>query len=68
MIMYIPVLVDVMMEKPKKIETNKILISETINKYLTLYSKVKDKIMYGTDLFAVSDEYNDVTSYIELVD
>lgn len=45
-----------------------ILIAEKINKYINLYPLVKSKIMYGTDFFAVSDEYNDVSSYIELID
>jgi len=45
-----------------------ILISDIINKYLSLYPDVKNKIMYGTDFFAVSDEYNDVSSYIEIID
>ncbi len=51
-------------------ERNKqnILVSDIINKYFTLYPKVKKKIMYGTDFFAVSDEYNDVSSYIQIVD
>lgn len=51
-------------------ERNKqnIIISDIINKYLKQYPKVKKKIMYGTDFFAVSDEYNDVSSYIKIMD
>lgn len=44
------------------------IIGSTINKYFKKYPKVKKKIMYGTDFFAVSDEYNDVSSYIEVID
>lgn len=45
-----------------------LLISNTINKYIKEYPKIKKKIMYGTDFFAVSDEYNDVSSYIKIID
>jgi predicted TIM-barrel fold metal-dependent hydrolase len=33
-----------------------------------MYPKVKKKIMYGTDFFAVSEEYSDVSSYIKVLD
>lgn len=42
-------------------------IAKTINKYIEKYPQVKKKIMYGTDFFASSDEYNDVSSYEELI-
>lgn len=44
------------------------LIADTINKYFDIYPSVKNKIMYGTDFFAVSDEYSDVSSYIKVID
>jgi len=44
-----------------------ILISEIINKYINMYPTIKTKIMYGTDFFAISDEYNDVSSYIDII-
>ena len=39
-----------------------------LNKYFDIYPSVKNKIMYGTDFFAVSDEYSDVSSYIKVID
>ncbi len=53
--------------KAQRDKQNKV-ISEVINKYILKYPNVKKKIMYGTDFFAISDEYNDVSSYIEIVD
>lgn len=49
-------------------EKQNVMIADTINKYFKHYPKVKRKIMYGTDFFAVSDEYNDVSSYIKVID
>lgn len=51
-------------------ERNKqnILISNIINKYINIYPNIKKKLMYGTDFFAVSDEYSDVSSYVQIVD
>lgn len=51
-------------------ERNKqnVYISNVINRYIDIYPNVKKKIMYGTDFFAVSDEYNDVSSYIKVVE
>jgi predicted TIM-barrel fold metal-dependent hydrolase len=43
-------------------------ISDTINKFIKQYPSVKKKIMYGTDFFAISEEYSDVSSYIEVLD
>ena len=48
-------------------EQNK-LIADTLNKYMKKHPNIKKKIMYGTDFFAVSDEYNDVSSYIKVLD
>lgn len=45
-----------------------LLIADTLNKYIKQYPNIKKKIMYGTDFFAISDEYNDVSSYIKLLD
>lgn len=55
-------------ENDKEREKQNILIAEVINKYFKYYPKTKKKIMYGTDFFAVSDEYNDVSSYIKILD
>ena len=44
------------------------LIAKTINDYIKKYPKVKKKIMYGTDFFACSEDYSDVSSYIEVLD
>lgn len=44
------------------------LISDTINKYIEKYPSIKKKVMYGTDFFAVAEEYADVSSYIKIVD
>ena len=44
------------------------LIADVINKYLKKYPNIINKIMYGTDFFAVSPEYSDVSSYIKIVD
>ena len=52
--------------KEDRIKQN-ILISEIINKYINMYPSIKTKIMYGTDFFAISDEYNDVSSYIDII-
>lgn len=49
-------------------EKQNVIISDTINKYFNLYPTTKKKIMYGTDFFAVSDDYNDVSSYIKILD
>ena len=51
-------------------ERNKqnIMISDVLNKYIKLYPNIKKKIMYGTDFFAISDEYSDVSSYIKILD
>ncbi len=45
-----------------------IQISNILKKYIKKYPKIKKRIMYGTDFFAISDEYNDVSSYIEILD
>lgn len=44
-----------------------LLISKTLNEYMLKYPAIKKKIMYGTDFFASSDEYNDVTGYYEIL-
>lgn len=44
------------------------LIADNINKYIKKYPKIKKKLMYGTDFFAVSNEYSDVSSYIKILD
>lgn len=44
------------------------LIADTLNKYFKMYPKVKKKVMYGTDFFACSDDYSDVSSYIRILD
>lgn len=51
-------------------ERNKqnLLIANILNKYMKQYPNIKKKVMYGTDFFAVSDEYNDVSSYIKVLD
>lgn len=44
------------------------LISDILNKYISKYPNITKKIMYGTDFFAVSDEYSDVSSYIKILE
>ncbi len=44
------------------------LIADVINKYFNVYPSTKKKIMYGTDFFAASGEYSDVSSYIKIID
>lgn len=43
-------------------------ISEIINKYVEKYPNVKKKVMYGTDFFDDTGEYQDVSSYIKVMD
>lgn len=49
-------------------EKQNLMISDVLNKYIKLYPNIKKKVMYGTDFFAISDEYSDVSSYIKLID
>lgn len=42
-------------------------IKGIIESYQAKYPKIIEKIMYGTDFFASCDEYNDVSSYLALV-
>ena len=49
-------------------EKQNLIISDVLNKYIKLYPNIKKKIMYGTDFFAISDEYIDVSSYIKVID
>ena len=44
------------------------LISDILNKYFKKYPKIKKKVMYGTDFFACSEDYSDVSSYIKILD
>ena len=43
------------------------LIAETLNNYFAKNSCFKKRVMYGTDFFASSDEYNDVASYYQVI-
>ena len=43
-------------------------IANIINKYFKMYPATKKKLMYGTDFFAVSEDYSDVSSYIKIID
>ena len=49
-------------------EKQNLIISDVLNKYIKLYPNIKKKVMYGTDFFAISDEYSDVSNYIKILD
>ena len=49
-------------------EKQNLIISDVLNKYIKLYPNIKKKVMYGTDFFAISDEYSDVSNYIKIID
>jgi len=55
-------------ENVEERNSQNLLISDIINKYFKQYPNVKKKIMYGTDFFAESEDYSDVSSYMEVVD
>ena len=52
--------------KEARVQQN-LKIKEIIETYHKKYPKIYEKIMYGTDFFASCDEYNDVSSYLDLV-
>ena len=55
-------------ETAEKRKQQNLYIASRVNEYLFRFPKLKKKIMYGTDFFASSDEYNDVSSYKDLVE